>query len=203
MNKRSAAFLVVLISVVQLSAQVHFKLGPIVGMNSTDLSTNSSIPYAQQTIGSGIAAGVFARLEMGKWYIQPEYMYVTESSTLTGLTGSNASNLASDINFSLKGYNANLLVGYELFKLGELANVRGFAGLGQFFNSNDALNYNGILLPQTDLKNGSTNVIVGVGSDILKFTVDLRYIRSVTQLYTSSYSIAANVFLLSVGVKFF
>jgi hypothetical protein len=203
MSKPSVFILAVLLSAMQLPAQVHFKLGPIVGMNSTDLSTNSSIPYAQQTIGSGIAAGLFARLEMGKWYIQPEYLYVTESSTLTSLTGANTNNLASDINFSLKGYNANLLVGYELFKLGELANVRGFAGLGQFMNNNDPLNYNGIVLPQSDLKNGSTNVIFGIGSDILKFTVDLRYIRSVTQLYTSSYSIATNVFLLSVGIKFF
>jgi hypothetical protein len=189
-----------LLSLMGINAQIHFKLGPCVGMNSTVLNTNGNIPYAQQTVGSGIAAGLFARLEMGRWYIQPEYMYVSESSSLTGV---NPSSTASDINFKVSGYNADCLVGYKLFKSGELSNARAFAGLGQLFNNNSNLNFEGITLPQVNLINGSTNVIAGIGTDVLRFTVDIRYIRSLTELYTSNYSIESNVFLLSLGIKFF
>jgi len=199
MQKYSLLLLFILILRIETEAQVHFKLGPIVGMNSTELSTN--IPYSRQTFGSGIAAGAFARLEIGKWYIQPEFMYVSKSSTLTGL---NTSSNPSDINFSVSGYDINGLLGYELFKVGELANIRGFLGMGQSTNNTNTFNYEGITLPKVNLASGSTNFIAGVGTDVLRFTVDFRYIRSLTELYNaSSYTIATNVFLLSLGIKFF
>ena len=198
MKKLLLLFVTCCIGVTSAWSQISFKIGPMAGMNSTELST--TIPYQQQIAGSGYVAGAFARVVIRHWYIQPEFMFDTKFATLSGVN--TITNTPYNVNFNLSGYDVNILGGYELYRIKEVGNIRAFGGLGQSQNNNTSFNFKGIYLPQLNLASGTTNVIAGVGADILKFTADFRIERSLTEVYTSSNKVATNVFILSIGVKF-
>ena len=184
---------------------VHFKFGPIGGINSTVVQTNipnfnnQASANFNQASENGYFFGAFGRLEIGRVYIQPEAMFNSKLSAISGDINSGGN---YNVKFNFTAYDLNLLLGYDFAKVREIANFRGFAGVGESFLTNTTLTANGLNLPSPNLNNGSANGIVGIGFDLLKFTADLRVEHSFSDLYTGSSKVSATVFMLTVGLKF-
>jgi len=187
-----------LISLSPSLGQVHFKLGPMGGMNTSLINTN--LPYNQQVASAGYFGGVFGRMEINKFYLQPEVFFNSKSVAISGNNAAGAYN----VNFDLSSYDLNLLAGYEIKKLGSIANVRGFAGAGKSFQSTTKVVYKNVTFPEPNLNDGSVNGVIGIGMDVLRLTADIRLQQSLTNLYGNNpQQLSSTVFMFTLGLKFF
>ena len=194
-----AIFFSVLISnKIEAQKVVKFKIGPMVGLNSTTITTN--IAHDKQLVGSGYIAGVFMRIEWLKFYIQPEGYYNTNGTTFIG---KDSVNIDYSLLFKTTNIDVNVLAGYKLIRVKDAFDFRVFGGFGNQIVQSKLLDYNGQQYTKTDLNNNNFKLIAGIGFDVLKLTVDARYDLGVTNLSSvSTTHLKSNVVSLVVGVKF-
>jgi len=145
-----------------------FDFGAKVGINVNTLST--SLPDYTGEYYTGFGIGVFGRINVEKFYVQPELMY---------------SAVGGDFTFDGVAYQARhqglmmpVLFGYKFVDF-KLMNIRAYAGpyfFYQFGNRVDAVGQGSTAIDMEGKFNEmGAGIQAGAGLDIWKLTFDLRY----------------------------
>ncbi|WP_018342112.1 outer membrane beta-barrel protein [Cytophaga aurantiaca] len=187
--KQILLLLVVFAVISNANAQKIFTFGPMVGYTTSTLDNST---FTNNSAGSGYALGGFLRFDIKKWYLQPNVYYLSSSSSFD--------HNQSTTDAHLKSVNADLLLGYRIFKFTDLTYIRVFAG-PSYSNINSLKYKNGD--PTLNPNYSSDNVLlnVGAGIDVWKFTFDLKYQRGLTDIDNTSNSMHTNAFLITAGFK--
>ncbi|MBM3171874.1 MAG: PorT family protein [Bacteroidetes bacterium] len=167
--KRIALLLLILPSIMLAQTPAKpFDFGAKVGINVNTLST--SLPDYTGEYYTGFGIGVFGRINVEKFYVQPELMY---------------SAVGGDFTFDGVAYQARhqglmmpVLFGYKFVDF-KLMNIRAYAGPYFFYQFGNRVDAVGQGLTAIDME-GNLNemgagIQAGAGLDIWKLTFDLRY----------------------------
>jgi hypothetical protein len=167
--KRIALFFLILPSIMLAQTPAKpFDFGAKVGINVNTLST--SLPDYTGEYYTGFGIGVFGRINVEKFYVQPELMY---------------SAVGGDFTFDGVAYQARhqglmmpVLFGYKFVDF-KLMNIRAYAGPYFFYQFGNRVDAVGQGLTAIDM-DGKFNemgagIQAGAGLDIWKLTFDLRY----------------------------
>jgi len=168
-------------------------------------------------IWNDFQAGVFARVGLGKIYIQPELLYAVQKKnykvTLQDVVNKN---VTYDKLLSVNTVDIPVLVGYKLLDL-KLLNLRAFAGPKFRLNSNSSLEFSNLVKPagssstltldnlKQDFQSSKIGMEIGVGVDVLMLTLDVRY-NLIGDMYNpkvNDFNLPSNTFLISLGWKIF
>ncbi len=174
-------------------AQSPFHLGVKVGANFTDLSNNLK-DYNSKT-ATGYGAGIMMRLDIKKTYIQADFMYSEKNVDFDGtFVNSSSSEL------KMKNFEIPLVFGYKLIDA-KVVNVRAFAGGVYTSIENAKLTTENV---ENVFKNFDKNNIgyrVGVGVDVLSFTLDVSYDGSLNDIH-KDFKSRPNTWFVALGFKF-
>jgi Outer membrane protein beta-barrel domain len=179
-------------------AQFHF--GVKGGLNKSTTLTESTINSAtfSSLSKSGYNLGVFARLGVKKFYVQPEILFCHK------LCGSSAGAVLQ--NLTLNTFQMPVLLGYKLIDL-KLASLRVFTGpaMSVKASGNQVSNISSVSLDK--LNNNTWDWQLGSGIDIGPLTFDIRYEWGLSKLSVpiltgSGFGNKANFVSLAVGFKF-
>ncbi len=148
----------------QLSSPVNFGLHA--GLVSTKADyENSSLTSIKEESKNGMMVGAFLRINLNKWYVQPELNYVSRKSEVS-LEG---------IPFDLKtkSLDVPILLGYKIVKLPAFK-LRAFAGPVASFKIDDSFK-NTLGEIDEDFNGAVWNAKFGAGVDVWKLTLDVDY----------------------------
>jgi hypothetical protein len=186
--------------VYSVSAQVSF--GPRVAITSSNLDVRDGVASVQEGNAEfGYQFGLFARIKVPVvgLYIQPEALLSQTSSTITSGT--------SNVDLNFNRLDVPVLLGA---KIGPL---RINAGPAFSFLTKAESDVSGIVV---DIKDNYSNTTVGfqagLGVDILKFVIDLKYEGALSEKFGETITAGGNSFqtderssqiVLAVGFKLF
>lgn len=179
-------------------------IGPKVGYQTAKLSYNKADIKAD--FGNHFTAGLFGRVNIGNFYIQPEVLYFKTSSifdaTVNGVESQNVLNLptGANVNITLNSMNLQVpvLLGYEIFDLG-VVSLRAQVGPTANFVLNSKTLFDqtytldGVEHPiegttdeDFDPKTIAWGMQAGLGVDVLNFlTLDVNYNFGLSKLYNA------------------
>ena len=198
MKKLSLLFL---LCVLYLNAQAQspFTFGPMVGSGFNIAHTDTK-GYTAKANGNFLG-GAFARISIKRVYIQPELYY---SNKVANFSTPPIYSVGSSVKTQIKtgNVNVNALVGVKLLKLSGLFNLRVFAGPSTSFITAKGYYVEGKKSGGVpNIKSSSINVQGGVGVDITKFTVDVRYEQGLTNLSNWGDDLKINSVMVVLGFK--
>jgi len=169
-----------------------FHIGVKGGANFTKTSTESSL---EGKYGLGYQAGVMARMDIGKLYVQGEALFNKRRTSFESQDGSSSK-------LSWNAIDIPVVAGYKLIKTDDF-NVRVFAGgvYSYAFNNNASASQ---ALQEGFKKFDKSNIGVtgGVGLDYKNFTVDLRYETVLTSI-SKEFKSKPHSFSLGIGYFLF
>lgn len=180
---------------------VDFSLGPKVGANYTDFISPKDIVNSNPALG--YQAGVFGRVEVGMFYVQPELYYAVKGATIKfrqdGDQGG-SSFVGGKINYN--NLDVPVLLGLKVIAL-DAFNLRVMGGPVASFAFDIRKSSSFEQIPSADdyLRN-TWGVQTGIGADIGRFTIDSRYEIGLSEI-NRFYDQRASVFQLSIGMKLF
>lgn len=185
--KRTALTFLVLLSVSTLFAQ-DFKLGPRVGLSSSNMTTDQNEVDTKSILG--YHAGIFARFAIAGFYLQPEVLYSVAGSKIE------VEGVKNEVN--LKRVDIPVLFGKRFARIVRI-------NAGPVFNVIlDAQNKDN--KSYEDIKKSAFAVQAGVGLDIVKFVIDLKYEAGLSNLGDTNSNLDKsknNQFIFSVGYSLF
>lgn len=182
-----------------------FDLGIKASYNTTKFELSKSSVTNGFKNGSGVNYGVFARIGGSHFYLQPELLYSSKSTTYTytiqNPSGA-ASTLTSDV--KLKTFQIPVLLGVKLLDL-KIASLRAFTGPAASFVTNKGIQNLGSQIKDNFTSNSMAwDWQIGAGVDVLMFTLDMRYELGISELKTvTADSFKGRTFTVSLGYKFF
>nr|WP_320120157.1 porin family protein [uncultured Marinifilum sp.] len=149
----------------QLSSPIS--LGLHAGLVSTKADTDlGGIDGIKEKADNGMMVGAFLRVNLNKWYLQPELNYVTRKTTVDILGGS--------YDFKTKSLDVPILLGYKIVKLPAFK-LRAFAGPVASFKVDDSVKTTISGAVDSDFKGAVWNGKFGAGIDVWKLTLDVDY----------------------------
>jgi hypothetical protein len=200
--------LLLLLAAATVPAQAQFfQLGMRGGVSSYNVRyqdfTNSNNVSIESSSDLGMHLGFYSRIQVLGFYVQPELLYTRTGSQITTTTGNNSN--TADLRF--QRIDVPVLVGKKFFGV-----FRGNAG--PVFSSliRADLTESNIKANITDAyRNNTVGFQVGVGLDIWKLVLDLKYEGSLGKfgeaITTGGQSFATDArpsqWLLSVGYRVF
>jgi hypothetical protein len=190
MKKITVLVMIVLLALTG-KAQGFFDAGLKAGLNSSKISTNVS-DYNPQTINN-YSFGAFARLNLGRLYIQPEAYYNSKGGEYIDKV-----NLSTVNSFDLKTVDVPALVGIKLIDQKAL-NLRIMAGPVVSFLTDKSVKGQ---LTEDNLKNSLLGWQYGAGVDFLFLTFDAR-MESYSKNFYEGLDSKNGTFVLSLGIKLF
>ncbi|MGQ7869926.1 porin family protein [Sunxiuqinia sp. sy24] len=169
------------------AAQLPLNLGLKGGFTSSKLSTDLS-QYSEESI-SNFHAGAFARVNIGRIYVQPEAYFSSKGGDLeeNGMINS----------FDLKTVDVPVLLGLNLLKKGPIA-LRANAGPVFSFVTKKELNSD--VFDKDKLEDNFLAWQYGVGVDVMMFTLDVRMENGSGDLYSGP-DLKSKSFVISLGFK--
>lgn len=187
MKKTIITFVLMLLASSAFAQIPGISFGPKIALNFSKFSTNYD--EVEASMKPGFDLGLFARFG-NKLYLQPELTYSFQSSKIKNIADEMA-------NFSLKTSTLDVpvLIGYKLLDLGA-GNLRAFAGPNFSFVLGDNFDEFG--------NAASFNVggQAGLGIDLLKLTIDVRYGYIFTNMADDSgVKVHNNALMVSLGWK--
>jgi hypothetical protein len=177
-------------------AQVPFTFGPKIAANYSTLTEIKNEKRLNAEYITGFAAGAFGRINLNKFYIQPEVYYTLKGSKFTFI--SNGTSTEGQVR--LHGIDVPVLAGYKLIDV-KLVNVRVMGGpvatlaLQESKNDLKKLNPENYGFDKTNI-----GFQAGIGVDVANFTLDVRY-ESGLNAINDSFKQRNSLFQLSVGLK--
>jgi hypothetical protein len=168
-----------------------FDAGLKAGINTSKISTHVD-DYKPQTINN-YSFGAFARLSLGKIYIQPEAYYNSKGGEEINKVDASISN-----KFDLKTIDVPALIGVKIIDL-KAFNVRILAGPVFSFLTEKSVKGQ---LTEDNLKNSFLAWQYGAGVDFLFLTLDAR-MESYSKNFYEGINSKNGTFVLSLGVKLF
>jgi len=177
-------------------AQVN--IGPKIGVNSSKITFKDNVNNVEEGDASfGFHAGVFGRIELGNFYLQPELLYTSASGEIKFNDGSLGNQVRS---YEFNRIDLPVQVGYKF---------------GDFFRVGVAPVYS-ILLSDSEqgdtgskmtLKNSNIGYQAGIGFDIANIILDLRYEGNLSgvgdKFLGADTDQRLNQWTLGVGLKIF
>ena len=175
----------------QLSSPIS--LGLHAGLVSTKM--DSEIPDAstiKDKADNGMMLGAFLRVNLNKWYLQPELNYVSRKSEV----------VVEGVGFDVKTKSLDIpvLLGYKLVKLPAFK-LRAFAGPVASFNIDDSFKST-LMTVDEDFKSAVWNAKVGAGVDVWKLTFDVDYEFGLSDV-SSEFLKKNKMFNVTLGFKLF
>lgn len=185
-----------------------FTFGPKIGISSSKISVEDAEDIASGDAAVGFHAGAFARISILGFYVQPEALFTSTKG-----------NIVIDDNISSTGESIQELTYNKIdvpvmlgFKIGPLLRLNAGPTFS-FILDQDIRNETGAQLDNVSQNYNNANVgyQVGVGLDISKITLDLKYENNLSAL-GESVTIAGSefetdmrnrLFQLSLGYKLF
>lgn len=192
MKKLTILIAIVLIALTGKS-QGFFDAGLKAGINSSKISANVD-DYTPQTINNYLF-GAFARINLGRIYIQPEAYYNSKGGEYIDKV-----NLSTINSFDLKTIDVPALIGIKLIDQ-KAFNLRILAGpVFSFVTDKSASSQ----LTETAIKDNFFGWQYGAGVDFLFLTLDARMESYSNNLYeTPKFDSKNGNFVISLGVKLF
>jgi len=153
------------------SAQINYGIKGGLNYNLTNLFLAEPTNNEQSTVkkltesASGYHAGVWlrAKVPIVGLYVRPEIVYTSIETEYEIITGFNYA-------YTLNKIDIPVLVGLKILSVGNV-----FVGPSFQYVLNSKVKVNNINLEETDTKNFSTGLQVGVGIELWKIGVDIRY----------------------------
>ncbi|WP_282013716.1 porin family protein [Marinifilum flexuosum] len=177
----------------QLSSPINF--GVHAGLVSTKI--DSEFPDASSVkdkADNGMMLGAFLRINLNKWYLQPELNYVSRKSEVDFGLGS--------LEVKRKSLDIPMLLGYKLVKLPAFK-LRTFAGPVASFKIDDSLKSTvGELTEKPSFEGAVWNAKVGAGVDVWKLTLDVDYEFGLSDV-SSEFLKKNKMFNVTLGFKLF
>jgi hypothetical protein len=193
-----------------LSNAQNFHIGPMAGVNFSNFETkidSANFSSSSSYGGTGFHAGVFARIGLKKFYVQPELIYnvnkATDEQSYFGTTlKTTVTKSDLDINV-LGGYN---LLDLKVVKLRVNAGIKNsilLSGEGKAEISGGFASLFGATTTTDDdiFNNNAFGYTVGIGADITKITLDIRYNAALGDIDNDNSS-TTNLSYISISVGF-
>lgn len=169
-----------------------FTIGPKLGISNTNISLkDNASQYQSGEAKYSYHGGIFARLKIASFYVQPELYFNSVNGEYTDATDPND---IKTLEFDQSKIDMPILFGWKMGPLrinaGPVASFN-FTGLSDINTSID------------EYKSAVFAYQAGIGVDISKLTVDLRYEGNLSDQATLSNGegIRVNQVMLSVGLK--
>lgn len=183
MKKLLLVLAVVLFANVARAEGVGFHFGPKVGYQTAVLSLDKA--DIKTGFSEHLTAGIFGRLCIHNVLIQPELLWF-KSGQVFALKGASLSELDPRIEMSQQNLAVPIFLGYQFLDL-KLLKLRAHVGPVMYFvvDQTNKCNYENQEL-KLEANNLTWGGAVGVGVDILLFTLDINYSFGLTNLIDKS-----------------
>lgn len=170
--------------------------GPLISMTSTSLTSNPD--FKDQIAGAGYNYGAFVRLKLLFFYAQGEASFGSKSASVSSITNG----LNRNFSFKLKGIDVSMIGGIKLFGIKEIGNVRIFGGYNWNNYSDISYSIDGNNFATSNVNSNNHSFLGGIGLDISKFAIDLKYIKGFIDLTNSSQTnVESRVINLTIAYK--
>lgn len=199
MIKMRKILVVLVIFFTAFDSSGQFTIGPKIGYQSSELSTD--FDSISESIRHNFQVGAFARLGK-RFYIQPELFYSTSGGTLkqegTTLKESvKINNLSIPVLFGFK------LINTKVFNLRIMAGPVANIILSTNVEADELIKKP---LLEADFKNTAWGMDLGAGMDIFFLSLDVRYEFGLNNIYivpegVEEQTIKSNLFIVSLGFK--
>lgn len=175
------------------NAQKFFTAGLKAGINSSKISLNKN-DFTAQTINNYLF-GAFARVDLGRFYIQPEAYYNSKGGEYIDRIDETIIN-----SFNLNTIDVPALVGLKIIKQ-EAFNLRIMAGPVFSFETDKSAKGQ---LTKENIENNFFGWQYGAGIDFLFLTFDARMESHSNSIYNSpDFDTKNGNFVVSLGIKLF
>lgn len=179
----------------QLSSPVNFGLHA--GLVSTEMSyKDASVNNIREESKNGMMIGAFLRVNLNKWYLQPELNYVTRKAKFE----QDFEGTTFSANVKTKSLDVPILLGYKIVKLPAFK-LRAFAGPVASFTIDDSFKST-IGEVDEDFEGAVWNAKVGAGVDVWKLTLDVDYEFGLTDV-SSEFLKKNKMVNVTLGFKIF
>ncbi|OEK06218.1 outer membrane beta-barrel protein [Roseivirga misakiensis] len=188
--------------VISVSASAQVTLGPRITLISSNLDLREEVANVQAGDAEfGFQYGLFARVKIPVigLYVQPELLFSQTESTITSST--------QDVDLSFNRVDVPIMIG------GKIGPLRINAGPALSFLTSAESDIAGAV---TDIKDNYSSTTIGfqagVGIDLLKFVIDLKYEGALSEKFGDAITVAGNSFstdergnqiVLGIGFKLF
>ncbi|WP_372751498.1 porin family protein [Labilibaculum sp.] len=175
----------------QLSSPISFGLHT--GLVSTKMDyKDADASSIKEESKNGMMLGAFLRVNLNKWYLQPELNYVSRKSEVV-VDG-------NSYDIKTKSLDIPMLLGYKIVKL-PLFKLRAFAGPVASFNIDDSFKST-LESVDEDFEGAVWNAKVGAGVDVWKLTLDVDYEFGLSDV-SSEFLKKNKMYNVTLGFKFF
>ena len=204
-------------------AQVLPNIGIRGGLTASSLNTtNASANFDSENV-LGYQGGVFARINIGKFYIQPELIYNHRSTKLEyeiePLIDLEEQAVGVHSEIAIGTFDIPVLLGFKIIKT-KLLNLRVFIGPEISFATNKNITYDYTTsdgeefegqegeISLDDFNKTTWYMQAGAGVDVLMFTFDIRYEKGLSDLFEGevgdmgTINLKHNVWVFTLGLKF-
>ena len=189
------------------------------GVTGSTLSTDVNDVFSSDNM-LGFQAGLFLRVHVKRFYIQPELTYNHRSTKLqyevTPIVDIHGESVGANTEMKIGTIDIPALLGFTIVK-SKVFNFRVFAGPAISFATNNSLEYSyttsdgetvdpgDVHDPLTidDFNKTAWYAQGGAGIDFLFLTFDIRYEKGLSALYNSGdFDFSNNLWVFSLGIKF-
>jgi hypothetical protein len=201
----------IIISVVVLfftvSSYAQFHIGPHIGYTGSNLSIDKDT--ITNSLKNNFVVGAFARFGK-KIYVQPEINWLTQGSVFKYPSWGSFSPVEQSIKLSTIQVPVN--IGWRIINL-KVTNIRVFGGVAANFIVNTTIETTGgdgdyeLLPKEDDFSNIAWQWDVGVGVDVLMFTLDVKYLGGINNILKDfnyedgTLTSKSNLFMVTLGWK--
>ena len=181
------------------SASAQFSLGPRVALTSSNLSLRDNVVNVEEGDAEfGYQFGLFMRVKVPVVgiYVQPEVLFSSNSSTITSGT--------SNVDLSFNRIDVPVMIGA---KIGPMR-----INAGPSFSFLSSAESDVVVDIKDNYSNSTVGFQAGIGVDLLKFVIDLKYEGSFSEKFGDSITAGGNTFatderpsqiVFAVGFKLF
>lgn len=176
-----------------------FGIGPKVGISQTKLDLSKE-NFESGDAKFGYHVGVFGRLDLAGFFVQPEILFTQTKGTFSFNDMSSEQNGDYESNFNR--LDIPVMVGFKLFNL-----LRLQAGPIASIDMNSELKEAGEVIKNTDFKKSTIGYQAGLGVDIGNLVIDAKYESSLNKMtgnvgdFNTDQRI--NQWILSMGFRIF
>jgi hypothetical protein len=191
-----------------INGQTPISAGIKIGFNSSKMITEiANVNEIEDASKNGLLAGVFVRINLSKFYLQPEAYFAKKGGDFQYTNSSNAIfTQQNDFNT----IDTPVLIGLKLIDL-KVVNLRIMAGPMASLIIGKDIKYqlNGIETsfsgsPTENFKNTNWGIQAGMGIDVLNFTLDVKYEWGINNISDyNDMTAKSKIINVSLGMKFF
>jgi hypothetical protein len=219
--KKALLLFVALFVATAVNAQISpITFGPKVGYQTTKLSTNKEI--IKSDFKGNMAFGVFARLTIKNFILQPELLYYKSGKTFEMSLHNDAPGLSPEVkptftinqsNFALPVFLGYQFIDIPLIKMRANVGPVFYFAVGKTEYSTNWMGDNTVKTKESPSENMSIGGALNLGIDLWKFTLDINYSLGLTDAFDDKLEIPGvgefemgdktkqNIFTVTLGFK--